>query len=106
MLVIHTIVQFNRPLKAKLQRRDRKGRFAKPLPNPSDVENNPLVSFYYPMSETPWNSKLRYVRVISSTPSHIIGLEKQENGKWKFKKFLQSRATGFRMQEFNPKAMS
>ena len=106
MLVIYTLKSFNRSIQAKFQKRDRKGRFAKPLPKPSDVENNPLVSFFYPMSSHPWNSRQRTVRLISSTATHFTGLEKQENGKWKYKKFLQPKAQQFKVLAFNPSSMS
>lgn len=106
MLVIYTLKAFSKSIQAKLQHRDRKGRFARPLPTAKQVEKNPLATFFYPMSETPWNSRMRYVRVISATPKHITGLEKQANGRWKFKKFLQSKATEFRVQSFNPTSMS
>lgn len=106
MLVIYTLKSFNKSIQAKLQKRDRKGRFAKPLPKPSDVENNPLVSFFYPMSSQPWNSRQRTVRLISSTATHFTGLEKQDNGKWKYKKFLQPKAQQFKVLSFNPASMS
>ena len=105
MITIYTLRQFTLSVKARLQKRDRKGRFSKPLPTAKQVEKNPLATFLYPMSDQPWNSRLRYVRVISATPTHITGLEKQ-GSKWKFKKFLQSKAHDFRMQEFNPASMS
>jgi len=106
MLVIYTIRRFSQSLKAKLQKRDRKGRFTKPLPKPSDVEKNPLVSFFYPMSDQPWNSRQRTVRLISSTSTHFTGLERLGNGKWKYKKFLQPKATQFKVVNFNPSSMS
>jgi hypothetical protein len=92
-------------LKARTQPRRKDGRFAKPLPKPSDVEKNPLVTFWYPMSTQPWNSQLRKVRLISSTTAHFTGLENTDNG-WKFKKFLQSKAKEFRIASFNPASMS
>jgi hypothetical protein len=92
-------------LKAQTQPRLRNGRFAKPLPKPAAVENNPLVEFFYPMSDQPWNSKKRLVRLISSTATHFTGLEKTESG-WKFKKFLQPKAQQFHVVSFNPKSMS
>ena len=109
MLVIYTIRQFSQSLKAKLQKRDRKGRFAKPLPKPSDVEKNPLVTFYYPMSDQPWNSKLRQVRLISATSTHITGLEMTKVGnrtRYQFKKFCQPKVSEFKVQAFNPTSMS
>lgn len=84
MLVIYTIAQFSQSLKAKLQKLDHKGRFAKPLPKPSDVT--------------------------TATSTHITGLEmtKGENGKtqYKFKKFLQPKVSEFKVQKFNPDSMS
>lgn len=109
MLVIYTISKFSQSIKAKLQKRDRKGRFAKPLPKAKDVAKNPLVTFYYPMSSQPWNSKLRQVRLISATPTHITGLEiTSEGGKqnYRYKKFLQPKVSEFKVQEFNPASMS
>lgn len=105
MIIVYTIRAFSKSIQAKLQKRDRKGRFAKPLPKPRDVEQNPLATFYYPMSDQPWNSRKRLVRVISSTPTHLTGLE-HKDGKWQYKKFLQSKATEFRMVSFNPASMS
>jgi hypothetical protein len=105
MITVYTIKAFSRSIRAKLQKRDRKGRFSKRLPTAKQVEKNPLATFLYPMSDQPWNSRLRYVRVISATPTHITGLERT-NGKWQFKKFLQAKASDFRMQEFNPASMS
>jgi hypothetical protein len=105
MITVYTIKAFSRSIRAKLQKRDRKGRFSKRLPTAKQVEKNPLATFLYPMSDQPWNSRLRYVRVISATPTHITGLERT-NGKWQFKKFLQAKAHDFRMPEFNPASMS
>lgn len=106
MLVIYTISQFSQSLKAKLQKRDRKGRFAKPLPKPSAVENNPLVRFDYPSSQNYGIPSTRTVRLISSTATHFTGLERLESGKWKFKKFLQPKARNFSVLSFNPGSMS
>ena len=105
MIIVYTLRSFSRSVRAKLQKRNRNGQFAKRLPTAKQVEKNPLATFLYPMSDQPWNSRLRYVRVISATPTHITGLEKQ-GGKWQFKKFLQAKASEFRMQEFNPASMS
>ena len=106
MIVIYTLKSFSNSIRAKLQKRDRHGRFAKRLPTVKQVEKNPLATFYYPMSKEPWNSRQRYVRVISATPKHITGLEKLASGKWKYKKFLQTKASQFRMASFNPSSMS
>ena len=106
MLVIYTIAKFSQSVKAKLQKRDRKGRFAKPLPKPSAVENNPLVQFDYPNSQNYGIPSTRTVRLISSTQTHFTGLEKLETGKWKFKKFLQPKARQFKVLSFNPASMS
>ena len=107
MIVIYTIRSFNKSIQAKLQKRNRKGQFAKRLPTAKQVEKNPLATFFYPMSDQPWNSRQRTVRVISATPRYITGLEFQpETSKWKFKKFLQQKATEFRMSSFNPASMS
>ena len=92
-------------IKALKQPRLLDGKFAKPLPKPATVENNPLVTFFYPMSHEPWNSKSRVVRLISANPTHITGLESTGNG-WKYKKFLAPKATEFKVLSFNPKAMS
>ena len=58
------------------------------------------------MSSQPWNSRQRTVRLISSTATHFTGLEKQDNGKWKYKKFLQPKAQQFKVLSFNPASMS
>ena len=100
------ISQFSQSLKAKLQKRDRKGRFAKPLPSSRSVENNPLATFYYPMSSQPWNSRFRTVRVISANYQHLTGLERLDGDKWQYKKFLQSKVSSFHIASFNPKSMS
>ena len=92
-------------VKAKRQPRRLDGKFAKPLPKPATVENNPLVTFFYPMSHEPWNSKSRVVRLISANPTHITGLESTGNG-WKYKKFLATKAKEMKVMSFNPKAMS
>lgn len=102
---MNTISQFSQSLKAKLQKRDRKGRFAKPLPTSKQVEKNPLATFFYPMSDQPWNSRKRLVAVISVNPKYITGLEHQ-GGKWKYKKFLQDKAQEFQIVSFNPSLMS
>ena len=106
MIIVYTLRSFSRSVRAKLQKRNRNGRFAKRLPTAKQVEKNPLATFYYPMSDQPWNSRMRYVRVISATPTHITGLERLDSGRWKFKKFLQAKATEFRMASFNPTSMS
>lgn len=107
MITIYSlkVKKFSRSIRAKLQKRDRKGRFSRQLPTAKQVEKNPLATFFYPMSSDPGYSRMRYVRVISATPTHITGLERS-GGKWQFKKFLQAKATEFKMQEFNPKSMS
>ena len=92
-------------LKAQIQPRRKDGRFAKPLPKPATVENNPLVTFSYPKSDEPWNFRQRTVRLISSNGVHFTGLEKTEQG-WKFKKFLARKARQFTVASFNPKSMS
>lgn len=74
---------------------------------PSRLRRIPLATFFYPMSTQPWNSRKRTVRLISATPTHIVGLEFQpETSKWKFKKFLQEKATSFKVASFNPTSMS
>lgn len=104
--VISSARELSRSIRAKLQKRDRKGRFTRPLPTARAVEKNPLATFFYPMSSQPWNSLHRTVRLISSNATHFTGLEKQDNGRWKYKKFLQAKASEFHVQSFNPKAMS
>ena len=107
MIIVYTLKAFSRSIQAKLQKRDRKGRFSKRLPTAKQIEKNPLATFFYPMSDQPWNSRKRTVRVISATPRYITGLEFQpETSKWKFKKFLQDKATQFRVASFNPTSMS
>ena len=107
MIVIYTLRSFSRSVRAKLQKRNRLGQFAKRLPTAKQVEKNPLATFFYPMSDQPWNSRKRTVRVISATPKYITGLEVQpETSKWKFKKFLQEKATSFKVASFNPTSMS
>ena len=107
MIIVYTIRAFSKSIQAKLQKRDRRGRFAKRLPTAKQVAKNPLATFFYPMSDQPWNSRKRTVRLISATPTHIVGLEFQpETSKWKFKKFLQDKATHFKVASFNPASMS
>ena len=114
----HMANRFKNSSKARKQPRSSDGRFvpsalmkdtykSKPVaPKPHPVEKNPLVSFYYPMSNTPWNSRKRLVRLISSTGTHFTGLEQQHDGGFKFKKYLAPKATEFKVLEFNPQAMS
>lgn len=92
-------------IKAKRQPRRKDGRFAKPLPKPATVENNPLVAFDYPRSDAPWIVKPRIVRLISTTATHITGLEQVGQG-WKYKKFLKPKAKSFQILSFNPQAMA
>jgi len=105
MLIIYTLKSFSKSVRAKLQKRNRLGQFAKRLPTANQVEKNPLATFFYPMSDQPWNSRKRLVRVISANPKYITGLE-HKDGKWKFKKFLQTKAHDFSMVSFNPSSMS
>jgi hypothetical protein len=105
MLIVYTLHSFSKSVRAKLQKRDRRGRFAKRLPTVSQVEKNPLATFFYPMSDQPWNSRKRLVRLIAATPKHITGLE-HKDGKWQFKKFLQAKAHDFQVVSFNPSSMS
>ena len=107
MLIIYTVHSFSRSIQAKLQKRNRLGQFAKRLPTAKQIEKNPLATFFYPMSDQPWNSRKRIVRLISATPKHITGLEFQpQTSKWKFKKFLQEKAHSFQIASFNPTSMS
>jgi|FAXJ01.1.fsa_nt_gi hypothetical protein len=107
MIIIYSAsVKYSHSLKAKYQERASNGRFAKPKPTVKQVEKNPLATFFYPMSDQPWNSMKRTVRVIAATALHITGLEQQDSGRWKYKKFLQSKATHFQVVSFNPKSMS
>ena len=74
------------------------------------VQNpNPLVTFYYPTSKEPRISKRRFVRVISADVNHLIGLEVTNDSegkqKYAFKKFLQYKAEGIRLVEYNPSAL-
>lgn len=89
--------------KAKVQQ-------AKAKAKASAVAGNPLVSFYYPMSKTPWNSMRRYVRLISANQKYILGLEvtaKPDGGQsYAFKKFLAAKATNMSLVEFAPQSMS
>ena len=71
------------------------------------IRKNPLVRFFYPSSKDGLLVP-REVRLISATPTHIVGLEvtKNENKtRYHFKKFCQTKAIGFRMMEFNPNSM-
>ena len=72
------------------------------------IRKNPLVKFFYPSSKTGLVVP-REVRLISATSTHIVGLEVtkvNERTKYHFKKFLQAKATQFRMASFNPTSMS
>lgn len=75
------------------------------------VRKNPLVTFNYPSSKHGGIPVERRVWLISSTATHFTGLEQTAGGKgggtkYRYKKFLQNRATGFRVQQFNPASMS
>jgi hypothetical protein len=117
MIIVYSTKQFDRlvksksknklqlSLKAKLQPRRKDGRFATPAPKPAALEKNPLVAFDYPRSDAPWISKTRIVRLISTTATHITGLE-QVGDSWKFKKFLKPKAKSMQVLSFNPGAMS
>ena len=89
---VKTLLHTKNSIKARNQPRHKDGRFAKPLPKPATVKNNPLVEFFYPMSDNPFMDKSRTVRLISANSTHFTGLEQQDNWKWQYKKFLRSRA--------------
>lgn len=105
----HSLVNAKLSIKAKLQPRckDGCGRFAKPAPAPkiNAIEKNPLVTFDYPRSDSPWEIKPRLVRLISVSSTHITGLERVGD-KWKYKKFLAPKAKAFKILSFNPQAMA
>ena len=94
-------------VKAQKQPRRKDGRFSKPIPKPSAVEKNPLVSFAYYNNDFSYG-KLHYVRLISADDNYYTGLDLIDMNakKWQYKKFLVKRAKGFRIMEFNSKAMS
>ena len=93
-------------VKAKLQPRRKDGRFAKPLLKPASVINNPMVTFFYPPSNKPWQSRRRTLRLISAKGPHYVGLELMPDNKWHYKKFLKAKADEFEVVEFNPASMS
>jgi hypothetical protein len=74
----------------------------KPSPVPA---KNPLVSFYYPMSDQPWNSRQRHVRVIGTNNKYLIGLEIGLDNTFKFKKFLKPKITRMELLEFSPESV-
>ena len=95
-------------LKARRQKRNRNGRFAKPIPTAKQVEKNPMVRFFYPSSKTGLNT-WRTVRLISATSKYLVGLEVKTEGtkiKYNYKKFCQPKVGNFSLLEFNPKSMS
>ena len=98
-IIVYSSAKFHGLVNAKLSLK------AKPLPKPATVENNLMVQFFYPMSNEPLTSKLRQVRLISSTATHFTGMERVGD-KWKFKKYLAPKARGFRIVSFNPQSMS
>jgi hypothetical protein len=89
--------------KAKLAQAKAKVKAAK-------VAGNPLVSFSYPLSKEPWNSKQRYVRLISANQKYLLGLEvtalPSGEQKYAFKKFLAPKVRNMAMVEFAPASMS
>lgn len=107
--MIITYTMFSQSLKAKLQKRNRNGRFAKPIPTGNQVKKNPLVTFSYPSSETGVD-RMRFVRLISATPHYLVGLEITASApgkpRYQFKKFYQPKVSNFRLVEFNPSSMS
>lgn len=97
-------------LKPKQPRDAATGRFLSPNPQPVKpktpaIEKNPLAWFNYPMSDQPWNSRRRVVRVISADSEYLTGLELVSGDRWQFKKYRQSKITNMAM-EFNPGSMS
>ena len=94
-------------LKAKAQPRRKDGRFSKPIPKPSQVENNPLVMFTYHKDETSYG-KLHTVRLISANGNYYTGLDlvDMNANKWQYKKFIAAKAKNFQVMSFNEKAMS
>ena len=108
MIVIYTLRSFSRSDRAKLQKRNRLGQFAKRLPTAKQVEKNPIVKVWYPSSQDGLLHP-RDVRLISATPQYVVGLEitkNQDKTHYQYKKFSQSRIQHFLMKEFNPKSMS
>jgi hypothetical protein len=73
------------------------------------INNNPLISFDYPMSKEPRDSVRRYVRLISANQKYIIGLEitalPSGEQKYIFKKFLVAKASEMFIEEFAPQSM-
>jgi len=67
------------------------------------VKKNPLVTFVYPHSHT-GIPRMRLVRLIGANHRYFIGLD--VNDKNRFKKFLRSKGSNFRLQEFNPESIS
>jgi hypothetical protein len=74
-----------------------------PVKKEHPVEKNPLVHFNYPSSNICWHSPERIVRLIAVNRKYIVGIEVSDKNK--FKKFLRSKATGFKIVEFNPTAI-
>ncbi len=86
-----------------------KAKNVKAVPSAKSIENNPLVSFRYPKSNTSWDIPLRTVRLISANSTYFWGLEitRDENGKLKYhpKRYLRSKATQFGLIDFNRPSM-
>ena len=101
----HSLVNAKLSLKAIHQPRRKDGQFAKPVPKVNAIEKNPLVTFDYPRSDSPWEIKPRLVRLISVSSTHITGLERVGD-KWKYKKFLAPKAKAFRILSFNLQSMA
>ena len=102
------IYVYSHSFKARHQKRNRDGRFAKTLLTARQVEKNPLVRFYYPSSKTGVNT-WRTVRLISATPYYMVGLEviREDNKlRYQYKKFCSPKVGDFSLLEFNPKGMS
>lgn len=68
-------------------------------------QHNPLATFFYPDSGTPWIDKQRNVRVIGANKDYLVGLEILPENKFQYKKFCKYKIRNFSLLEFNPSAV-
>ena len=65
---------------------------------------SPLVQFKYPVKDSPWQFKIRSLRLIGANSEYLIGLDL--DNEFKFKKFLRKKIwDSVNVVEFNPSAV-